>query len=158
MIAQGRDDLARFKATMEKRIAETPRVVWRGRLNQQELAQLYGESVAWLYPTDFLEVSCISAMEAMAGGCVPVATAAGALMETIDSAGLLLPGPTTSRPYQKTFQRIALGVLSEMNTQAVYRQKGRERAKELTWDRAYQRWLEVLELSSSGLRKEAVLV
>jgi glycosyltransferase involved in cell wall biosynthesis len=144
MIQGGRPGLAEFKADVERLIANTPNVVWRGRLNQQDLAQLYGESVAWLYPTDFLEVSCISAMEALAAGCVPVSTACGALAGTVGGAGLLIPGPTTSRPYRGTFNRVALGVLTELNTQVTYSQMGRERAKAFTWDAAYQRWLEVL--------------
>jgi len=149
MIAGGRDELVPFKAQVEREIAEAPNVVWRGRLAQSDLAQLYGESVAWLSPTDFLEVSCISAMEAMAGGAVPITTACGALPETIGVAGLLVPGPTTSRPYRDNFVRIAMGVLSELNTQKIYELKGRARARELTWDHAYRQWLAVLGLEST---------
>ncbi len=79
----GHQSLIPFKAHMQDLIAKSPRVVWRGRLPQDELAKLYSESYALLYPVDFLEVSCITVMEAMAGNCVPITSAAGALPETI---------------------------------------------------------------------------
>lgn len=146
MILNGRDDLAAFKDAMVQMIASTPRVVYRGRLPQDELAKLYGESVAWLYPTQFLEVSCISAMEAMAGGAIPVVTAAGALPETIGDAGFLVPGPTTSRGFQDTFPTAALGVLLEKNVRTMYAEQARRRATGLSWDAAFARWLSVLGL------------
>ena len=152
MIAQGRDDLARFKDAMVRKIEATPNVVWRGRLPQDQLAQLYGESVAWTYPTDFLEVSCISAMEAMAGGCIPVTTSCGALPETVGNAGFLVPGPTTTRGYQDTYPRALLGVLGERNVRAVYSEQAQRHASGLTWDAAYLKWKQVLGIDDSGRR------
>ena len=146
MIANGRDDLAGFKAVMQAKIEQTPNVTWRGRLPQDELAKLYAESVAWTYPTDFLEVSCISAMEAMAGGCIPVATACGALPETVGDAGFLIPGPTKTRGFQDTYPRVLLGVLLERNLRETYAEQARRRATGLSWDAAYARWLSVLGL------------
>lgn len=148
MIAMGRSDLAGFKADMERKIAETKNVVWRGRLGQADLAQLYGESYLWLYPTDFLEVSCISAMEAMAGGAVPITTECGALAETIGGAGLLVPGPTSSRAYKGTYLKIAIGAMTERITRMGYAERGRERAQALTWDAAYDRWKQVLGIDA----------
>jgi glycosyltransferase involved in cell wall biosynthesis/tetratricopeptide (TPR) repeat protein len=146
MIAMGRTDLIPMRDGLAKKIAATPGVVWRGRLPQDELARLYGESVVWAYPTDFLEVSCISAMEAMAGGAIPVATKAGALPETIGDAGFLIPGPATTRAYADMWPKAVLGALTELNIQAAYRMGGRERAQAFTWDAAYEKWQQVLGL------------
>lgn len=146
MIAGGRRDLQAFRIDMTERIEKAKNVVWHGRLPQDELARLYMESVAWVYPCDFLEVSCISAMEAMAAGCIPVVTRAGALPETIGDAGLLIPGPPQSRGFGDLFPKAVLGVLCELNTQVIYRAKARERAKMFTWDAAYAKWKQVLGL------------
>jgi glycosyltransferase involved in cell wall biosynthesis len=143
MIAGGREDLVAFRDDMQRRIDKTPRVVWRGRLNQDELARLYCESYAWLYPCDFLEVSCISAMEAMAGCAVPVATRAGALPETIGNAGFLVPGPPQSRAFGETWSKVAIGVLTDTKMRLEYADRGRERAEGFTWDNAFDRWLAV---------------
>ncbi len=144
MIASGRTEMLGFKNEILRKLEAAPRVVWRDRLPQNELAKLYSESYLWLYPTDFLEVSCISAMEAMAGGAVPVTTSCGALPETIGSAGLLIPAPYTSRGYAPTWLNVARGLLTDKGTREQYAAKGRERVQELTWDRAAARWFEVL--------------
>jgi glycosyltransferase involved in cell wall biosynthesis len=144
MIASGRDDLIEFRQGMEKRINESERVVWRGRLPQAELAKLYQESWLWTYPTEFLEVSCISAMEAMAGGAVPVTTRCGALPETIGSSGLLVPGPSTSRGFQDTYLNVLRGMLLDANQRVRYEAMGRERARAFTWEDSFSKWLSIL--------------
>jgi glycosyltransferase involved in cell wall biosynthesis len=58
-------------------------VCYRGRVGQAELASYFMGARLWLYPTRFLETSCITAMEAQAAGCYPIVTDAGALPETV---------------------------------------------------------------------------
>lgn len=47
------------------------------------MEDLWNQAGVWLYPTRFLEISCMAAMEAQAHGCIPVATRHHALKETI---------------------------------------------------------------------------
>lgn len=61
----------------------TPGVKLRGRVTWDEMAQELKEASVWLYPTRFNEISCVAAMEAMAAGCVLVATEHAALKETL---------------------------------------------------------------------------
>lgn len=56
-----------------------------GRVSQNELYKNFAESAIWLYPTQFTEISCITAMTSQAMGAVPVCTAVGALAETVNS-------------------------------------------------------------------------
>lgn len=150
-IRHGRRDLAALKERIEKQISNTPQVVWRGRLPQNELAQLYGESVAWLYPTAFFETSCISAAEAMAGGCVPVCSAVGALRETVGDGGVVVTGPngTRSNPYSSAWRdfwvQCVQGVVFETNLRLTLAAQARQRAQSLTWEHAFARWLQILE-------------
>jgi 2-polyprenyl-3-methyl-5-hydroxy-6-metoxy-1,4-benzoquinol methylase len=66
-----------------------PGVVHHERLGQQELADLQLSCEAWLYPYQdnefggFLETYCITALEAMAARCVPIARRNGALKEIV---------------------------------------------------------------------------
>lgn len=53
------------------------------RVSFERMDNLLKSSGAWLYPTRFDEISCMSAMEAQAHGVIPVATEHGALKETI---------------------------------------------------------------------------
>lgn len=63
-----------------------------GALTKPELASLQKRCDALLYPTEFEEVSCITAMEAMHAGLPFLSSAHAALPETCaDSGSLLLP-------------------------------------------------------------------
>ena len=60
-----------------------PGVTHLGRLNHRDVATQYLRAGVWAYPGRFLEVSCISAMKAQAGGAIPVVTPTGALREVV---------------------------------------------------------------------------
>jgi len=156
-INAGRHDLAEFKDAVLAKIRSTPRVESTGRLPQDELARRYDRTVALLYPSDFLETNCITAAEAMAGGCIPVCSSVGALKETVGEGGLVVwgPGRTRSNPYSPAWRdfyvRCAQGVLFERTNRLVLEARARERAKSLTWDIAYERhWLPIVKSLLEG--------
>jgi glycosyltransferase involved in cell wall biosynthesis len=145
LIERGRGDLAHLKDHCLKLIAGFgASVVDHGRINQTELAALYSQSAAWVFPTDFLEVSCISAMEAMAGGAIPVTSRVGALPETIGKAGILVNGMPNSRVWPDFYVNVLLGLLADVNLRKPLEIVARRRASELTWDAAFCKWQEVL--------------
>lgn len=76
-----------------QRCEALPNVTNHGALTKQELAALQKACDAWVYPTEFEEVSCITAMEAMAAGCVIIASDVAALSETCagDQGTVLIP-------------------------------------------------------------------
>ena len=157
MIAMGRQDLAEFKDKLLKMTAMDESIQWLGRLNKQEVANLYRESAVWAYPTSFLEVSCISAMEAMAGGAVPVTSTWGALPETIGDAGLLVPGQPDAAYWQEMWVESLIGCLTSPQIQWVLRAKARQRAFEFTWDLAYAKWKQVVENLGSATHAEEMV-
>jgi glycosyltransferase involved in cell wall biosynthesis len=55
------------------------------RIGHKEVAEQMASSDLWLYPTEFPEISCITAMKAQALGAIPVVTDKGALAETVQS-------------------------------------------------------------------------
>jgi glycosyltransferase involved in cell wall biosynthesis len=54
-----------------------------GNVEQRVLAKHMMESSVWLYPADFIETFCITAIEALSAGCYPVAREIGALKNTL---------------------------------------------------------------------------
>jgi len=155
-IAMGRQDLAQQKERLLKAL-DQPGVVWRGRLNQSDLAKLYQESYAWLYPTSFTEVSCISAMEAMAGGCVPVCSEVGALKETVGEAGVIVKGNTYTHAWGQFWIMCAQGVLASPETRMPLAYKGLARAREFTWDKSYQdHWKPLVSSLLEGKKEREV--
>lgn len=74
------------------RCAALPNVTNHGALSKRALAALQKGCQTWVYPTEFEEVSCITAMEAMTAGCGIVASAVAALPETCAGmSGSLIP-------------------------------------------------------------------
>lgn len=74
-------------------------VISMGRVSQKELSEWQRKSTVWAYPTMFPEISCITAMEVQAAGCIPVCTDYAALSETVQF-GSKIPSPI-SRPKNK---------------------------------------------------------
>ncbi len=72
-------------------------VIYRGRVGWDVLATEFKTAEIWFYPTKFDEISCVSAMEAMAAGCKVVATKYAALAETLAGYPLLYEVTDLSR-------------------------------------------------------------
>lgn len=98
---------------LERQIEETPGVVFHDRVSQDELAEAFQASQAWLYPTWFTETSCISAMEAITAGCHIVTSPIAALKETC--AGYerthFIEGVWTDKDYQERFIKQTVKIL-----------------------------------------------
>ena len=76
--------LDEFYSYLKARCDELPNVEHLGELTKDELARLQCEEAdVWCYPTEFEEVSCITAMEAMASGMYILTTNTAALPETL---------------------------------------------------------------------------
>lgn len=63
------------------------------RLSQDELSLEFLKSDIWLYPTDFPETYCITALEAMASKCLVVSVKYAALTEIVQGKGILCDSP-----------------------------------------------------------------
>jgi hypothetical protein len=72
-------NLSKIDKELEDKIKLLDYVYLNNRLNQDEIAIEMLKSDIWLYPTDFQETYCITAVEAMAAKC---------LIATVDYAGL----------------------------------------------------------------------
>jgi len=59
------------------------------RVSQDQLATELQKSDVWLYPSEFLETYCISAVEAMAAGCLVATVDLAALQEIVADRGVL---------------------------------------------------------------------
>jgi tetratricopeptide (TPR) repeat protein len=64
----------------------------------EEMDEIWKQAGVWLYPTRFLEISCMAAMESQAHGCIPVATTHHALAETILPEGRVWGNILTTPP------------------------------------------------------------
>lgn len=76
------DQVAKF----QKLIGDRPWVINHGNVQQDALVQHLATAKAWLYPTDFLETFCITALEMIACRVRPVTRYYGALPHTLAHA------------------------------------------------------------------------
>lgn len=61
-------------------------VTYYGMVNKKTLMRHFCESAVWLYPADFIETYCITAIEALCAGTFPLVRRMGALPNTLDGA------------------------------------------------------------------------
>ena len=85
------------------------------------------------YPSDFEETSCITAMEAQAGGCPVVTTALAALPEAVGDGGILIEGKAGTEVYRQKFVEACDRILSDDALFHQLSQQGLKRAQTFDW-------------------------
>jgi glycosyltransferase involved in cell wall biosynthesis len=79
MRAMGMGEMAdRLQALMDA----NPWVKYHGNVKKDVLAKHFMESAVWVYPADFIETFCITALESMAGGCYALIRNFGGVVDT----------------------------------------------------------------------------
>lgn len=71
---------------IEAKIKENDFVVYHGMVNKTELMKHFKSAAVWLYPADFIETYCITAIEALCAGVWPIVRSMGALPYTLKEA------------------------------------------------------------------------
>ena len=102
---EGKDPYSRAIANCVRRIDDLrkqPGVNWHGFVGHEELHRGFAQCGAWLYPTAFPEISCITAMKMQAHGVVPITSKVGALPETV-THGITVDGNPDDALQQKTW-------------------------------------------------------
>lgn len=140
--------MAQFYHFLWGRCEELPNVTNLGCLTKKDLYRHYSESEAYVYPTSFEEISCITAMECMATGTPFVTTNVGALPETLgDKTSVVLEGETDFRidrmwrePELQRFTDEVVGLLKDKPRLKKLRFQCRERAKKFSWSGVAEQW------------------
>lgn len=137
----GQTDLMhKLKAMMDER----PWVKYYGAVHQDELVKHFKEAAIWLYPSDWIETSCITASEVLCSGVYPIARRVGGVVDTLSyaesegMASILDTECVTELEHQKFVDEVC----------HVLETKAWERVKidpyTLSWERVAKSWLEEL--------------
>jgi glycosyltransferase involved in cell wall biosynthesis len=135
------DELKALEDRFRQRIAslvERGFPVSTGNFVKRELYRHIAESKAVIYPTDFPEIFCISAIEAQACGTVFLTTNDFALTETVGYERIAL-GDAAG------FQERLRAILSDANLRRELEQKGLEHAAPYTWQRVARAFIKDAE-------------
>jgi glycosyltransferase involved in cell wall biosynthesis len=132
-IAEHRELIRRLEKT-------TSGVVRRGSMSQPELSKLMRESLVWAHPSwatpyggPFHETYCIGAIEAQAAGLHVVASAWGALAETV-RVGELVTAEAQSDGWRQAFVDEIVRGLTDREAQEHAQEAGPEAVAELGWE------------------------
>lgn len=151
--------LKAFHAKLERLETEAGEgLVNHGSLSQPELAKLFRESMIWSYPSwtidqPFPEIYCLSAVEAQAGGCIPVCLDYGALKETVFAGDRLEPDEhvaqfpewspgsrSLSDSWRQQFTESCVKYLSDQAERSQQRKIAQPKALELDWSGVADDW------------------
>jgi glycosyltransferase involved in cell wall biosynthesis len=125
--------------TIRRRGLESRVRISEGSLTREELAALYARARVFVYPSLY-EGFGLPVLEAMASGAPVVASNRSAIPESAGSAAVLLD-PTDPDALAEAIERV-LGDAHEHDDLA---DRGRERARGFTWDRAARQTWSVYE-------------
>ena len=86
----GDSDTQEFKQIYNE-LKNTPNTFYNEPISHQQLANEFREASVLVYPNIWEETSCVTLIEAMRSGCYPILSDIGALPETSNGYGTIVP-------------------------------------------------------------------
>jgi len=132
------------------------RVRHLGGLSKRNLYKLYKGSALYIYPTNFEEISCITAMETMACGLPMICSAHAALPETLnEKAGAVIPYDqekgAADKEFQEAFVEACLSLLHDQGKWNAASEEGKAAAKRCDWSGVASEWVQLASSLLSGV-------
>jgi tetratricopeptide (TPR) repeat protein len=118
-----------------------PGIKFHGRVGHLEIAKAMKEADIWAYPCIFPEISCITALKSLCGGCVPVVIPYGAVGETLNGFGYQTGQSDLSSENVEEYKDLLLKALGEKHD----RNEMMEYGKTCTWARIAENWTQNLK-------------
>lgn len=119
-------------------------VIDHGRIGKKELQDIRKSCGILAYPSYFPEISCISVMEAMRDGLVPVTTDIAALKETND-VGVLVSGDIYDPRVQQEYLKALLELMGNEKLYEEKKQKCFQKSKKYSWEKTSERWVSLFD-------------
>jgi glycosyltransferase involved in cell wall biosynthesis len=133
-------DHSTFTTSQLQEIAKYNYIFAPGFLKNEDLIREFQSSNIWLYPTDFVETYCISALEAQMAGCLCITSPLGSLSEIVGSRGVLIEGQYGSQTYiDNIIKSIRVHLNSDLYKNKI--KKGKEWALQQNWKSISEKWL-----------------
>lgn len=112
------------------------------KISKFELAKLQAESEVMLYPTDFNEMFCISALECFAAGVPIISTARAAMNERVESGknGFLLSGSPETEEYHNEFIKKAVAFFNNDDQKKEFSENALKASLHLDFEKLAKEW------------------
>lgn len=115
------------------------------RVSQDRIKEEYLKSDVWLYPTNFEETYCITAVEAMASGCLVACTSFAGLADTVGDRGITCKSPIAEEKNRKDLLNKLFFVLDRPEIKKRYIDKAREWALKQTYSDLAVEWIRMFK-------------
>lgn len=115
-------------------------VVYHGTVDQKTLHKYQQISEYWLYPTEYEETYCITALEMQYAKVIPITTSVAALKEIVSNRGVILDYTETN----DSFMSIIKQLKRSNELRDVYANKSYEWAKQQNWNIRILEWIKLL--------------
>jgi glycosyltransferase involved in cell wall biosynthesis len=125
---------------MMKQLMQQEGVIDHGKIGQDQLILEKSKSSIHYYACTYPEIDCISVRESAVVGCVPVTTDFAVLAEK--NYCVKVSGEPSTKETQEAVAYKIIELLKNQEKLATIRQEFIEAAKQETWDRIAQVWLE----------------
>lgn len=148
-----------FYAQLENEMKQFgDRITFLGNLGKKALYENYKASRLYIYPSMFEEVSCLTAMETSACGCVFLGPWRAAIPETVGGSTPLLrddgflgqADDSTETGLKMPSEQFVNGIVDQAvrlmlddDYHASWRNKAIKRANELSWDAVAENWVKL---------------
>jgi len=133
-------DDSEYESTFK--LADQPGVTSHGVVGKKELASQLAKCKVFAYPNIFPETGCISILEGLAAGCVPVTSDLGALPEAVGPGGIIIP---TTPEYDRQFVDGCVSLLTDDTLRNSYAKAGQDYIlNNYTWKKVALKWVELI--------------
>lgn len=129
-----------WKAKMVEALNQ-PGIIWHGRVGKEALKEWQRNLGIWMYPTNFAEINCITALDTQANGCVPCVVNYAALKETVQS-GVKVDGDIADKETQDKYLEELLKLMGDEERWKTEQKKGYDFVKGLSWPEIAKQWEE----------------
>jgi len=130
--------------TMEK-IKSMDYVSLNSRVSQEKIKEEYLKSDIWLYPTDFSETYCITALEAMASGCLVASVKFAGLEDTVGDRGIMCKSPITDEKNKDDLLKKLFFVMDNPDIKKRYIDKAKDWALNQTYYNLALDWIKMFK-------------
>lgn len=131
--------------TLKFELETLPGCVVHGNVKQDQLAREFMRAGILLYPNTFEETSCISAMEAQAGGCVVLTCNRAALKETIGDCGVFVEPQSDEAAFVRSFIDAAHSLLADEDRLKKLSAMSHQRSEQHSWKHIAEGFLSFLQ-------------
>jgi len=113
------------------------KILYHGQAGKKRMVKQLGGSQIFLYPVSNIiqETFCLAVLEAMASGCVVIASDNGNIKQLVGDTGYIISGDINDYKWPLTAVELVMELFNNHELLKELGKDARERAKEYTWKR-----------------------